>query len=48
MQAAQAAGVPFWSYANRDLNALVHIDDFNQLSGYLITCKPPVISAIEL
>jgi HAD superfamily hydrolase (TIGR01509 family) len=47
MQAAQAAGVPFWSYANRDLNAQVHIDDFNQLSGYLITAYSPTLTGLR-
>jgi HAD superfamily hydrolase (TIGR01509 family) len=34
-EAALAAGVKFWSYRNRSLNAHWHLDDFGQVAGHL-------------
>ncbi len=34
-QASRAAGVPFWSFANPDLDALLHIDSFARISTML-------------
>ncbi len=35
-QASAAAGVPFWSFANPDLHARLHVDSFSQLGEMLL------------
>ncbi len=35
-QASSAAGVPFWSFANPDLHARLHVDSFAQLGEMLL------------
>lgn len=40
-QAATAAGVPFWSYANQDLSAVLHVTGFEELDEIMkLTLMP--------